>query len=556
MGISSSVGLMSGLDTEAIIQATINAERTPIFRLQSDQAAFQAKISAYGSLKGVLSGVRSAMSALADADTFAAGYNATSSNKDMLTVETSDDSSAGAYQIKVNQLATSSQMTSNTYLENDSNVGAGTLHFKVGDGEKQSVSISTENQSLSDIATAINDADMSVTASVLKVADNDYRMTLIAKDTGEDIDFTFQEEGFTFGTTTQASSSSGEISESQDFDDDDTVLGVTGTLSINGTDIVLDGSETLNAIQTSVDAIADISATVNYDSTSGKYTLEIENDIAEGDVTLNFSDTDTTGGFSELIDNAAAVAAKKALLNINNIDVERDSNTIDDLITGVTVNLVSEDPAETITISVTDNHNTAKTKLDDFVNTYNAAISTIDNLQSYNEETGRAGNLIGDSTTNFLKSGLRRMLFSSVSGIDDSVNSLSNLGVEALESGQLEFTSSTFTSAMEDSAGEVTSFFSQETEGAQGIAVQFENFLDGYLNSDGILAAKEEGYNSSISKMTNSIESIERRLSKKEDNLRQQYIHLEELMATFMSTSSFMTNQLASLSNMTKSFYK
>lgn len=556
MGISSSIGLMSGLDIEGIIQATMNVERSPIFRLQSDQAAFQAKISSYGSLKGALSSLNSAVKSLTDPDTFAAGYSASTSNSEMLTVEASDSSSGGTFQIKVNQLATSAQMTSNTYLESDSDVGAGTLHFKVGDGEKQSVDISSDDQTLSGIATAINEANLDVTASVLKVAENDYRMTLTAKDTGKDIDFTFQEEGFTFSTTEQASDSAGETMKSQEFDSDNTALGITGTLSVNGTDLTLNGNETLNDLQAAVDAIADITATINYDAVSEKYTLDITNDIAEGNVTLNFNDTDVASGFSGLIDDTATIGAKQALININNIDVERASNSIDDLITGVTVNLIGEDPAETITVGVTSNHNNAKNKIDKFVESYNSTIKTIESLQTYDSDTGKAATLLGDSTANLMKSGLRRMLFSSVSGVEDSVNSLSNLGIELQESGQLKFDSGTYKTLMESNASDITDFFTQETSGAEGLAVKFENFLDGYLGSDGVLAAKEEGYNKSIARMDDNILAIERRLSIREDNLRQRYMHLEELMANFTSTSSYLSNQLSVISNMTGSFYK
>ncbi len=556
MGISSGVGLMSGLDIEGIITATMNVERTPIFRLQSNQASFQAKISSYGSLKSVLSSLSTAVKGLAEPTTFAAGYSASSSNKDMLTVESSDTASGGTYQIVVSNLATSAQMTGNTFTENDSVVGAGTLHFKVGDGEKQSVDISTDDQSLSDIVTAINEADLDVAASVIKVADNDFRMTLTAKDTGKDIDFTFQEEGFTFSTTEQASDSTGETMKSQQFATDNAALGITGTLSVNGTDIALAGTETLNDIQASVDAIADISATVNFDVASGQYTLSVENDIADSNVTLNYSDTDAAGGFSELINDAATVAAELANLSINGIAVERESNSIDDLITGVTINLEDEDNTETTTISVVGNYNNATTKAEAFVTAYNSAITAIDSMQNYDADSGQAGILLGDSTTNLLKSGLRRMLFGSVDGIESSVNSLSNLGIEVQESGQLEFTSGTFSSAMDSYTSDVTSFFSQETSGSEGLAVQFESFLDGYLASDGILASKEDGYNNSISRMDDDITSINRRLSIKEANLRQKYINLEELMSGFMSTSSYMSNQLSVLSNMTSSFYK
>ncbi|MBU1169637.1 MAG: flagellar filament capping protein FliD [Proteobacteria bacterium] len=559
MGISSSVGLISGLDTEAIITAIMNVERIPISRLQQKQAASQAKISSYGQIKSTLSTLQSSISSLKTATTFAPGFNATSTNKDFLAVSVSngDIASAGTYKIKVNQLATSAQMTSNTYTDSGETVGTGTLHFQVGDGEKQSVVIDMDNQSLEDIAKAINDANTDVSASVLRVTDNDYRLSLTAKDTGKDLSYTYQETGFTFETTSQASTTSGEVLKSQNVDSDVTALGLTGTLSINGTDIVLGGTETLNDIQTSIDAIAGITATVNYDSTTGTYSLGVENDAAQGRVDLTYSDSDSGAGLSNMMDTGATIAATKALLNINNIDVERDGNTIDDLISGLTLNLTGEDPTETITVSVAANFNDSKTKIDSFVESFNNVISTLDSLQSYSSDSGTAGNLLGDSTANSLRSGLRRMIFSSINGISSSVNSLSRLGIEVEESGKLSFNSSTFTTAMQDNTEDVTSFFTNDTSSSQGFAVQFNTYMNGYLDSrGGILTAKIDGYTTSSSKMDDSIASIETRLSKREDNLRKQYANLEQLLSSFTSTSSYLSGQLSSLTNMTNSFYK
>lgn len=559
MGIASNVGLISGLETESIITAIMNVEKAPISKLQQKQAVFQSKISSYGMVKSSLSSIQSAITALKNADTFAPGYTSTSSNKDILGVSVSnaDTVSAGTYRIKVNQLATSAQMTSNTYTESSSTVGQGTIHFQVGDGEKQSVVIDSDNQTLADIATAINDANIDVSASVLRVADNDYRLSLTAKDTGKDINYTYQEVGFTFETTTQAGSSNGEIMKSQDFTSDSTALGITGTLSVNGTDIILTGTETLNDIQASVDAIADISATVNYDSDTGQYSLQVENDLDQGSVDLSYSDSDSAAGLSNMIDTGATIAANKALVNINNIDVERESNSIDDLITGLTLNLADEDSTSTVTVSVTANYDTAKTKINSFIEAFNSAISTFDSLQSYSSETGAAGNLLGDSTTNVLRSGMRRMIFSSFGDISSNFSSLSHLGIEVEETGKLSFNSSTFTSAITDSQDDVTAFFTQDDNNSKGFAVQFKSFLSGYLDSsEGILASKIDGYTNSSSRIDDNITSIQNRLSKREDNLRKQYANLEQLLSTFTSTASYLTSQLSVISNMTSSFYK
>lgn len=554
MGISSSIGLISGLETESIITSMMNLERAPITQLQQKQAEYQAKISSFGMVKSALSSLKSAVSALSDTDNFAPGFSATSSNEDILGVSVSDaDSvSAGKYTITVNQLATSAQMTSNTYTESDSTVGSGTLHFQVGDGDKQSISIDSDNQSLSDIATLINEADIDVSASVIRVSETDYRLSITANDTGKDISYTFQEEGFTFETTTQAGASNGEIITSEGFASDSTALGLTGTLSINGNDIALTGTETLNDIQASVDALADISAQVTFDSESGTYSLEIENDTAEGNVDLNFSDSDSASGLSELIDDSATIAAKKALLTINNIaGVERDSNTIDDLIDGLTLNLNDEDVDTSITVSVSENYNTASSKLSSFVEAYNSAFSTLENLQLFAGDEGTSGNLLGDGTAKILTSGLQRMIFSSSDGI-----SLSSLGVEVGEDSLLTFDSGTFSTEMKNDPEAVTDFFTLDTSSSTGLAVGFEDFLDGYLDtSDGILQTKIDGYTRSSEKIDDTIESMELRLNKREATMRKQYQSLELLLSNYTSTASYLSSQLEGLSNLSKSIY-
>ncbi len=557
MGIASGVGLMSGLDTEAIIQATMNAERTPVLLLQQKQASHTAKISSYGSVKSALSNLSSAVDSLKDTENFEPSYSATSNDDDILTVTSSSTASGGSYDLVVSAIATSGQMTSNTYTTTTSSVGSGMLFFQIGDEEKESVEIALADNSLSSVATEINNADTDVLASVLKVGTDDYRLTLTAKSTGRSIDFTYQEAGFTFTTDSKRTSSSGETMKSEGFASDTTALGISGTLSVNGTDIALAGTETLNDIQASVDAIANTTASVELDADTGEYHLSVTHDTADSNVDLTYKDATSGSGFSALIDATKTQVAVDATIEINGIDVTRDDNEIDDLITGVTINLVEADATKTVSIEVAKSYSGTSVKLNAFVSAYNSVITTIEDLQAYNSDTGVAGDLLGDSTTNLLKSGLRRMLFGTVSGVESSINSLSNLGVTLEETGLLSYDSSTFTDAMATYESDITTFFTQTTSTNEGVAVEFDNLLDDYLQStDGILATKEAGYNSSIDSITDDIESIERRLATKEKSLRAQYYNLEQLMAEFMSTSSYLTNQLSVLTNMTNKIYK
>ncbi len=548
MGISAG-GLVSGIDTDSLISGLLSLERRPITLLQQKEADYQAKISAYGSIKSVLSELNTNVSALTDSDTFDPTYKATTSNSDILKIATDDTSSPGTYNIIVSQLATTAQMTGNTYSLETSNVGRGTLQFKLGDGNRISVDIGSGNSGLDEIASAINASSAEVSASVLKVADSDYRLTITAKDTGEDIAYFYQEEGLTFSTTTQATATRGEIQTSEGYASDVTALNLTGTLTVNGNDIILSGTETLNDIQAQVDAIAGITATVNFDAASSEYSLDIENDMADGAVEITFADNSAGNGLSNLINPDATVAAKQALININGIDVTRTTNSIADLISGTTVELVSEDPLETLTVTVTESYDSVASKVESFVSSYNNAIDTLSNLQSFNESAGVGATLIGDGTTRVLQSGLRRLLFNTVDGVADAVNSMSHLGISFDSVGQLSFNSSTFTAAIEGNTTDVVNFFTQNTFGQkEGFAHQFESFLDGYLNSSGILAAKENGYNTSIERLKGQTERIETRVAKQEAILRNQFSNLEQLLSGYQSTQSFLSQQLTALS--------
>lgn len=100
----SSPGLGSGLDVTGIVSQLMAIERQPLTRLNQKEAQAQAQISAYGSLKGGLSSLQSAMTKLMDADTFQA-TKASSSDSDVITVSSDTDAVTSSYNVTVNRLA-------------------------------------------------------------------------------------------------------------------------------------------------------------------------------------------------------------------------------------------------------------------------------------------------------------------------------------------------------------------------------------------------------------------------------------------------------------------
>ncbi len=82
-------GIMSGLDIENIVKATMEVEKMPLTRIAKEEADYQAKISSYGLLAGSLSDLQGAAMPLSNPKNFST-YNAVSSDPSIITVENTD----------------------------------------------------------------------------------------------------------------------------------------------------------------------------------------------------------------------------------------------------------------------------------------------------------------------------------------------------------------------------------------------------------------------------------------------------------------------------------
>jgi len=352
------------------------------------------------------------------------------------------------------------------------------------------------------------------------------------------------------------------------FTASDAVVG-TGTLTIqvgSGTaiDVTIDSSNnTLSGIASAINSAgAGVNAGV-IDDGNGNYYLTLASQETGAANTISFTVSDGDGnnddasGLSGLYTDPAnhtlteTQAAGNAQLTVNGIAVERSGNTIDDLIDGVTMTLKKADSANPFTLTVSQDLNSIKSKVQTFVDKYNSLVDTFDNLQSYNSDTNTAATLLGDSTTSTIRFQLQDLLYTQVNGIDASVNGLSRMGIQMDRYGKLSLDDGTLTTALEDHQSDVTDFFTQATSGKEGFAVQLDNVLNSYLDStDGLLNAKQEGLQSSIKDIDDQISSINDRLTQKEDTLRKQFNALETLLSNFQATSGALTQQLQSLSEL------
>ena len=126
-------GLISGLDTNAIIAGLIDLERLPIQTLENRRSVYEAKDSAWQDINTRLSAVRTAFNAINDSSDFDKLVTAASSNEAAVSGAPTGSATPGTITFAVNQLATTHRVGSTAAFSGaDALVGAGDFTISMG----------------------------------------------------------------------------------------------------------------------------------------------------------------------------------------------------------------------------------------------------------------------------------------------------------------------------------------------------------------------------------------------------------------------------------------
>lgn len=160
-------GIASGLDVNGIVSKLMALEQIPLTKLTAKETGYNAKLSAYGSLKSALSNLQVAALALSTPSTIT-GKTAAVSDSTVLSATASSSAVAGKYTLNVTQLATAHTVRSNSpYAATTDTFNTGTLAVQIGGGSAVNVIIDNSNNTLAGVALAINNANAGVTATIV-----------------------------------------------------------------------------------------------------------------------------------------------------------------------------------------------------------------------------------------------------------------------------------------------------------------------------------------------------------------------------------------------------
>ena len=262
-------GLVSGLDTQNILDQLREIERRPIKLLEERKSSYQKRLDAWKDINSKLQALKSAMDDLRQTLDFRV-FSTSTEDKDYVTLTATSDASPGEHTIVISQLAQARRISSKSFSsKTDALQLSGDFLI---DGHAISVS---ETDSLIDIMDKINNSNADVSASILQLSDTAYRLIISAKNTGEDsfhiLDASttniLQNLGIITGSVSIKNSVTGGA-QSDAFSDISTTVGSVLGLNSPQSGTVTIGDKTVS-INLASDSLADIRDKINTAAPTG-----------------------------------------------------------------------------------------------------------------------------------------------------------------------------------------------------------------------------------------------------------------------------------------------
>lgn len=194
-------GLVSGLDTSAIIDGLLSIQQTQLDRIGAQKQQVLIRQTAFEGIEANVVALQAAADQLNSVanDVFSV-FEATSSDETVLKVAADGNAAAGNYQVSVMQLAAAEQRASQTLGSAETLLTEGTIEFKVGDREPLVISINSDNNTLQGVSDSINAANGDLSATIINDGSG-ARLLLTSSETGA-------ENAVTITNNTAASSGS------------------------------------------------------------------------------------------------------------------------------------------------------------------------------------------------------------------------------------------------------------------------------------------------------------------------------------------------------------
>ena len=323
-------------------------------------------------------------------------------------------------------------------------------------------------------------------------------------------------------------------------------------------DIAVSATDTLSDVRDKINgASAGVSAMILTDASGSRLLIRSNATGAVNGFRTSVSDDDgnnaDAGGLSALAFDAStgvsqmtrSQTAADAVATINGLPVTSASNTLTNIVDGLTLSLSAPTTAPVTVNVVTDTASLKKT-LTDFAAAYSAVYKLIAADTKYNATTKQGGILQGDSAAVGLQNQLRALAGGN-SGASSTFGRLSDAGLQIQADGSMTVNSTKLDSALAN-LPEITKLFSGSSASdptLDGFAKRFRTATDTMLGVSGSLTSRTTGLSAQLTRNQKDQDTLNTRLADIEKRLRAQYTALDTQMASLSTQSSYITQQVA-----------
>jgi len=196
------------------------------------------------------------------------------------------------------------------------------------------------------------------------------------------------------------------------------------------------------------------------DTAPWRLVLTSEESGTAGAITLS---ADLSGGTAPAFTDMRAAQDASVTLGSGEgaISITKSSNTIDDVIPGVTLSLHSADAGQTLTVSIEHDVASIRAAIDEFVEQYNSVMDFINEQFSWDADAETSGTLFGEFTLQQIQSDLRSRVSNVLSGISGEWALLSQIGITTDAEDHLVIDDTTLDAALRSDPEDVAKLFTR-----------------------------------------------------------------------------------------------
>ena len=246
--------------------------------------------------------------------------------------------------------------------------------------------------------------------------------------------------------------------------------------------------------------------------------------------------------------------ARDAKLTVGGIEYQRSSNSISDVITGVTLNLMGSAGTATIKVALGEDH--SEKAITGLADAYNALIKAYNTMTANSANSKTPGTFATSPTTlSFIENIKRRFATGATYNIGTNnasgnpyIISLASLGLDYQLDGTLKYNSISYLTSQANGLRE--KFLKGLRIGYVSATDNLMSFVRSQSGPGGALAQEMTIENNSINTLNKEQDNLQTRLNKIQDNYIAQYSGLNALLFQLNSTSTNLGNALTALNNM------